>query len=105
MSQQSTEDMHATRAYVVEKFAEILSLSETDATVVNLEKNILNHAVDKVKEDDASFENEYFRNIYKGKFLSVKNSLLNNDELREKIQKKIMKSSDLVNLKPWEARP
>jgi DNA-directed RNA polymerase subunit M/transcription elongation factor TFIIS len=97
--------MNATRAYVVEKFAEILSLSETDATVVNLEKNILNHAVDKVKEDDASFENEYFRNIYKGKFLSVKNSLLNNDELREKIQKKIMKSSDLVNLKPWEARP
>lgn len=97
--------MHATRAYVVKKFAEILNLSETDATVVNLEKNILNHAVDKVAEDDASFENEYFRTSYKCKFLSVKNSFLKNPELVDKMQNKKIKSSEVVNLKPWEAVP
>lgn len=97
--------MHATRAYVVKQFAEILNLSETDVTVVNLEKNILNHAVDKVAEDDASFENEYFRTAYKCKFLSVKNNFLKNPDLVDKIQNKKIKSSEVVNLKPWEAVP
>lgn len=97
--------MHATRAYVVKQFAEILNLSETDVTVVNLEKNILNHAVDKVAEDDASFENEYFRTAYKCKFLSVKNNFLKNPDMVEKIQNKKIKSSEVVNLKPWEAVP
>ncbi|AUT19149.1 hypothetical protein DSLPV1_178 [Dishui lake phycodnavirus 1] len=97
--------MNATRAYVVKQFAEILDLSETDPTVVNLEKNILNHAVDKVSEDAASFENEYFKNAYKCKFLSVKNSLLRNENLKTKIQQKTIKSSEMVGFKPWEAEP
>lgn len=98
-------NMNATRAYVIKQFADILNLSETDATVVNLEKNILNHAVDKVAEDSASFENEFFKNTYKCKFLSVKNSLLRNDALKTKIQQKVLKSSEAINLKPWESEP
>ena len=97
--------MHATRAYVLKQFSDILSLPESDATVVNLEKNILNHAVDKVREENASFENENFRTMYKCKFLSVKNSLLQNQQILEQIQRKAMKSSDLINLKPWEVLP
>jgi DNA-directed RNA polymerase subunit M/transcription elongation factor TFIIS len=104
VSEQS-ETMHATRAYVVKQFAEILNLSEEDVTIVNLEKNILNHAVERVAEDAASFENEYFRTLYKCKFLSVKNTLLKNDGLKAKIQNKVIKSSDVINLKPWEALP
>lgn len=97
--------MHATRAYVLKQFSSILALPETDPTVVNLEKNILNHAVDKVREDDASFENEYFRTTYKCKFMSVKNSLLRNPSLVEKVHQKVIKSSDLIGLQPWEVLP
>ena len=61
--------MNATRAYALEKFAEVLKLPEDDTIPINLEKSVLNHCVRKVREP--SWEDYWFVQTYRHKFLEI----------------------------------
>jgi DNA-directed RNA polymerase subunit M/transcription elongation factor TFIIS len=95
--------MNATRAYALEQFSEILGLPQDNPSVVNLEKSILNHTYDSMKSaDECSFENQWFLNVYRLKFLSIRKNLLESSHLKNDVLEKKLKASEVVELKPWE---
>ena len=93
--------MNATRAYVVERVSELLSLAQEDATVVNLEKSIYNWTVNRV--DEPSWENPWFVNMYRHKFLAFQSNLQKSPHLKDDILNKRFKSKDVIDLEPREA--
>lgn len=97
--------MNKTRKYALDKFAELLSLSPDDPRVVNLEKGVLNHAMDKFPAEDCTFENHVFGSSYKHKFLEIKNNLIRNPDLVERLNNKSLRTQNVLNMKPWEAVP
>jgi transcription elongation factor S-II len=95
--------MNKTREHVVQKISSLLNLPESDVTVVNLEKSILNYAVGNVQE--AAWDNHYFSSVYKQKWLSIRRALENNPALSEHILSKKLKTKDVVEMKPNELWP
>jgi len=95
--------MNATRAYALEKLAEVLELPEDDTISINLEKSILNHCVRKVKEP--SWEDYWFVQVYRHKFLEIHKNLERCEKLRRSLLEKKLKTKDVVDMKPHELHP
>ena len=89
--------MHCTRESVKDKLSEILGLCRESTIIVNLERNILNHACDRVRDaEQASFEDEWFRNVYKHKFLELRANLERSEKLKKDIVDKRLKTSEVI---------
>jgi DNA-directed RNA polymerase subunit M/transcription elongation factor TFIIS len=95
--------MNKTREYALEKLSEILGLPKDDVIPINLEKSILNHCVRKVREP--SWEDLYFLNTYRHKFLEIKNNLVRSPTLKQHILEKRLKTKDVVDMRPNELHP
>lgn len=95
--------MNVTREYVLNKLSSILEVPKTDTLCVNLEKSIFNHTVRNV--DEPSWENKWFSNMYKHKFLQIQYNMLKSPTLKQKIINKDLKTSEVVELKPQHLWP
>ena len=95
--------MNATRAYALEKFAEVLKLPEDDTIPINLEKSVLNHCVRKVREP--SWDVFWFVQTYCHKFLEIHKILDRCEQLRRSLLDKRVKTKDVVDMKPHELHP
>lgn len=95
--------MNVTREYVLKKLSSILEVPKTDTLCVNLEKSIFNHTVRNV--DEPSWENKWFSNMYKHKFLQIQYNMLKSPSLKQKIISKQLKTSEVVELKPQHLWP
>ena len=90
--------MNCTREYVLDRLSVLLEIPKTDTICVNLEKSIFNHTVRKV--DEPSWENKWFSNIYKHKFLQIQFNLKHSPTLNRRITEKRVKTSDVVDMDP-----
>jgi len=95
--------MNVTREYVLNRLSSILEIPKTDTLCVNLEKSIFNHTVRNI--DEPSWENKWFSNIYKHKFLQIQYNMLKSPTLKQKIINKDLKTSEVVELKPQHLWP
>jgi len=95
--------MNVTREYALSKLSSILEVPKTDTLCVNLEKSIFNHTVRNV--DEPSWENKWFSNMYKHKFLQIQYNMLKSPTLKQKIINKDFKTSEVVELKPQHLWP
>lgn len=95
--------MNVTREYVLNKLSSILEIPKTDTLCVNLEKSIFNHTVRNI--DEPSWENKWFSNMYKHKFLQIQYNMLKSPTLKQKIINKDLKTSEVVELKPQHLWP
>lgn len=92
-----------TRCFVIKRLSALLGIPEDDTICLNLEKNILNHSIEKCKNpNDAAWENHRFVNVYKHKFLQIQYNLRKSPDLKSKILKKVIKTKDVINMKPEE---
>ena len=96
-----------TRQFVVERLSTILEIPIDNAICINLEKCILNHAMDRAKEigQEAAWDNHKYSNIYKQKFLSLQKSLRDNPKLKLQIVEKRLKTKDVIEMRPDELCP
>ena len=100
----------ALREYVRSNLAEALHLRDDDKTVVMIEKALVNWSAERVNEaysckkqkNVAAWDNPYYTDIYKHKFMALRNSILASEELRAAIVSKKYKPSEIPELKPWE---
>lgn len=98
--------MNCTREYALDKLSSLLEVPKTDTLCVNLEKSIFNHSVRKVREP--SWENKWFSSVYKQKFLQIEFNLKHSPTLKNKIIQKLIKTSEVVEMKPerlWPGGP
>ena len=75
--------MNCTIEYVLDRLSVLLEIPKTDTICVNLEKSIFNNTVRKV--DEPSWENKWFSNIYKHKFLQIQFNLKHSPTLKRRI--------------------
>jgi len=95
--------MNATRAYALEQLAESLGLPVDDVIPINLEKCILNYSVRRVREP--SWEDWWFLNTYRHKFLEIIKNLERSPTLKRHILEKKLKTKDVVDMLPHELHP
>lgn len=96
-----------TRQFVLQRLSSLLEIPQTDTICINLEKSILNYAVDRncAKRGVASWENHLFSNIYKHKFLELQNNIKKSPVLKGWIVNKRLKTKDVIDMKPHELWP
>lgn len=94
---------HPTRQFVLTRLSTLLEIPVTDARCINLEKSILNHATTKCREP--AWDNPTFSNVYKHKFLHLQFNLRNSPVLKRWITEKLVKSKDVVDMRPEELWP
>lgn len=124
--------MNALREHVIEKLAHTLDLSKNDTIVVNLEKSILNHVTERVEKPKrppdhqntysvngvkcganagwktkgfAAWDNPYFVETYKQKYLHLQKNIAANRSLVDAIRAKRISPVDVVDLRPFELQP
>jgi transcription elongation factor S-II len=102
--------MEPLREYTCKKLADVLSLEPNHPRVLNIEISINNAARNSMKdpEEEASWENRYFRSVYKQKVLSILFNLKKNPDLIQQLAEKKVKSSDLGFMRPehlWPGGP
>jgi DNA-directed RNA polymerase subunit M/transcription elongation factor TFIIS len=95
--------MNATRAHALEQLAESLGLPVDDVIPINLEKCILNYSVRRVREP--SWEDWWFLNTYRHKFLEIIQNLKRSPTLKNHILEKKLKTKDVVEMLPHELHP
>lgn len=96
-----------TRRYVLQRLSSLLEISDTDTICINLEKSILNHAVDHNcgKRGPPSWDNHQFSNIYKHKFLQLQYNIKNSPVLKGWITNKKVKTRNVIAMRPDELWP
>ena len=99
--------MNATREYAIRELAASLDLDESDSRVINLEKLLLNHAIENVpkKRGPPAWDNRFFTDVYKHKFLEIRGYFRRSEDIRNKIRDKVMKPTALFEKKPWQLLP
>ena len=98
----------AMREYACEKFSTLLQVPKSDKLCQNLEKCIFNWAVRVTKSqgDQPSWENIFFKDRYKNKFLSIQFSLKDpSNNLVEKLKTEKVRVTDVVMMGPGEIHP
>jgi len=95
--------MNATRSYALEQLSETLGLPVDDVIPINLEKCILNYSVRRVREP--SWEDWWFLNTYRHKFLEIIRNLERSPTLKRHILEKKLKTKDVVDMLPHELHP
>lgn len=95
-----------TRLFVIKRLSDLLDIPENDTICLNLEKNILNHSIERCKNpSDAAWENHRFTNIYKHKFLQIQHNLKHSSDLKQKIVEKRIKTIDVIKMRPEQLWP
>jgi len=95
-----------TRTFVVERLSELLNLPTEDATVINLERSINNHAVNAMQNhEEAAWDNRKFVEVYRHKFLELQANIRRCESFANKLADKKVKSVEAISMKPWEAVP
>jgi len=96
-----------TRQFVLERLSTILEIPKESTICINLEKCILNHAMDHAKhmDEQPAWDNHKYSNIYKHKFLSLQKSLNDNPKLKQQIVDKRLKTKDVIEMRPDELCP
>ena len=99
--------MNATREYAIRELAASLDLDEGDSRVINLEKLLVNHAIENVpkKRGPPAWDNCFFTDVYKHKFLEIRGYFRRSEDIRNKIRDKVMKPTALFEMKPWQILP
>ena len=92
-----------TRRFVLTRLSTLLEIPETDTICINLEKSILNYAADKC--DEPAWDNLKYSNIYKHKFLQLQYNLRNSPALKRWISNRMVKSKDVVDMRPEDLWP
>jgi transcription elongation factor S-II len=98
----------AMREYACEKFSTLLNVPKSDKLCQNLEKCIFNWAVRLTKSqgEQPSWENIFFKDRYKTKFLSIHFNLKDpNSNLAERLKTDDVKVTDVVNMGPADLNP
>ena len=87
--------MNGTRHYVNEQLKTLIDEKKAS----NIEKQILNFAIDYAKENDIpnSWESPLFAHVYKQKFTSIWGIINNNHDFLDKIKSKTITSKQLIN--------
>ena len=96
------------RDYARQKISTLFQLSPDDKLCQNLEKCIFNWAVHRTKccRDQPSWENPFFKNRYKTKFLSIHFNLQDPaNNLIERIKSGKVSVKDVPNMSPYELNP
>ena len=96
------------RTYACSKLSAILNVQATDKLCMNLEKCIFNWAVRVIKMngDQPSWENPFFKNKYKLKFLTIQYNLKDpSNDLAERLKTEKIKVTDVVLMNPGELNP
>lgn len=99
------------RDYVRRQFATLLGKAVSDAIPQNIEKSLFNWAIRESRrlQDTPSWENRYFRERYKRKFLTIQYNLKEPlSFLKERILNGEIRSVDVVELRPeelWKTGP
>lgn len=96
-----------TRVFVVNRLSSLLEISVDDPIIINLEKGILNYSVDRAisTNQEPAWDNHKFTNIYKHKFLTIQKGLESNEELKNKITSRVLKTSDVIQMRPEQLYP
>ncbi len=90
------------RKFIVERFSTLLEIPESDPICINLEKNILNYAIDRNTNGEPSWDNKHFVMFYKSKFLSIQFTMKNNPDIIKRLVEKKIKTINIVNMRPEE---
>ncbi len=96
------------RTYACSKLSTILNIQATDKLCMNLEKCIFNWAVrvTKLNNDQPSWENPFFKDRYKIKFLDIQFNLKDpKNNLLTRLKNDEVKVTDVVQMKPYEINP
>ena len=94
---------HPLRNYVRELFAK--TLAENEAYSTNIEKSIFNWAIGRCKKNSQmpAWENNFFKNTYKQKALSINFNLRNTqNNLKDRILAGEVSTRTIANLRPEE---
>ncbi len=101
--------MSEIRSYVVNQLSTIFKVPKNEKICVNLEKCIFNWTVRRTKhlDDQPSWENSFFRERYKRKFLDIKFNMTDptNGTLVEKIKSGEMHVTKVPSLSSCELNP
>jgi hypothetical protein len=96
------------RQYVVEQFSAVFGVGVDDALCSDLEKCIVRHSkrtIESTKKGVAAWDNHKFTNIYKHKFLFLKNALTSNEDLRSKAMTRELSVVEIVSMRPEQLQP
>jgi len=96
-----------TRQFVLQRLSSLLEIPVTDTICINLEKGILNYAVDHncEKHGPPAWENHKFGTTYKLKFLHLQHNIINSPTLKGWIVNKKVKTRDVIDMRPEELWP
>jgi len=96
-----------TRQFVVDRISALLEIPKDDTICINLEKNILNHSMDRAREinEEPAWDNHRYSSIYKQKFLQIQHNLKNSPVLKGWILDKKIKTKDVVEMRPEDLWP
>ena len=96
-----------TRQFVIERLSEIFGVSQDDDLCTDLEKCMVRHAKRRIEEGggEAAWDNHKFTNIYKHKFLTIKNSIVENPNLKDHLVTQKLSVVDIVDMRPEELCP
>ena len=96
------------RKYVVEQFSTIFGIPAEDVLCTDLEKCVVRDSkrrIESTKKGVAAWDNYKFTNIYKHKFLFLKNALTSNEDLRNKVLKREISVVEVVAMRPEQLQP
>jgi DNA-directed RNA polymerase subunit M/transcription elongation factor TFIIS len=96
-----------TRQFVVDRISALLEIPKDDTICINLEKNILNHSMDRAREinEEPAWDNHKYSSIYKQKFLQIQHNLKNSPVLKGWILDKKIKTKDVIEMRPEDLWP
>lgn len=93
------------RKFIVERFSTLLEIPDSDPICINLEKNILNYAIDHNSCGEPTWDNSDFVKMYKGKFLTLQYNIKKNPKLKSDLVGKKIKTFEFVNMRPEKLWP
>jgi DNA-directed RNA polymerase subunit M/transcription elongation factor TFIIS len=95
------------RNYVITQISKLFDVDLKDSICTDLEKCIVRHAKHTIEKQDgvAAWDNHKFTNIYKHKFLSLKNTFTSNEELKDKVLKRKVSVVEVVAMRPEQLQP
>lgn len=96
-----------TRQFAIDRISALLEIPKDDTICINLEKNILNHAMDRARaiNQQPAWDNHKYSSIYKQKFLQIQSNLKKSPVLKGWILDKKIKTIDVVDMRPEDMWP
>jgi transcription elongation factor S-II len=96
-----------TRQFALDRISSLLEIPKDDTICINLEKNILNHSMDRAREinEEPAWDNHKYSSIYKQKFLQIQHNLKKSPVLKGWILDKKIKTKDVIDMRPEDLWP